>query len=45
MALIQLIYLSSLSDMKHEGEISKILESSIRRNKVNGITGMLLQRF
>ncbi len=42
MALIQLIYLSSLSDMKHEGEISKILESSIRRNKENGITGMLL---
>ena len=42
MALIQLIYLSSLSDMKLEGEISKILESSIRRNKEDGITGMLL---
>ncbi len=42
MALIQLIYLSSLSDIKLEAGIAKILQSSIRHNKVNGITGMLL---
>jgi len=42
MALIQLIYLSSLTDMKLEHEISKILESSIDHNKENAITGMLL---
>lgn len=42
MALIQLIYLSSLRDIKFEHEIGKILESSVRRNRENGITGMLL---
>ena len=42
MALIQLIYLSSLADIKLEPEIGKILESSVRRNEANGITGMLL---
>ena len=42
MALIQLIYLSSLSDIKLESEIGKILESSVCHNKESGITGMLL---
>lgn len=42
MALIQLIYLSSLSDRKYEHEIGNILESSVRRNGEDGITGMLL---
>lgn len=42
MALIQLIYVSSLSDIKLEQDIGKILESSVRHNKENGITGMLL---
>ena len=42
MALIQLIYVSSLSDIKLEHEIGKVLESSIRHNKENAITGMLL---
>ena len=42
MNLIQLIYLSSLSDVKLEHEIGKIVESSVRHNKENGITGMLL---
>ncbi len=42
MALIQLIYLSSLSDMRLEAEIGKILESSVRRNQEDGVTGMLL---
>ena len=42
MALIQLIYLSSLTDIKMEHEIGKILESSVRHNQEDGITGMLL---
>jgi len=42
MALIQLIYVSSLSDIKLEQDIGKILESSVRHNKENDITGMLL---
>ncbi|MCX7110337.1 MAG: BLUF domain-containing protein [Proteobacteria bacterium] len=42
MNLIQLIYLSSLSDIRLEHEIGKILESSVRNNNENGITGMLL---
>ena len=42
MALIQIIYVSSLSDIKLEHDIGKVLESSIRHNKENGITGMLL---
>jgi hypothetical protein len=37
-----LVYLSSLTDVKFESEIPKILEASIRRNKESNITGMLL---
>ncbi|MFM8330705.1 MAG: BLUF domain-containing protein [Candidatus Methylumidiphilus sp.] len=42
MALMHLVYLSSLVDISLESEIPKILESSVRNNPVSGITGMLL---
>ncbi len=42
MALIQIVYVSSLKTLRLESEISNILESSIRHNKENDITGMLL---
>lgn len=42
MALIHLVYLSSLVDISLESEIPKILEASVRNNPVTGITGMLL---
>ncbi len=42
MPLKQLIYFSKLSDIKMEQDIGKILESCVRHNKENGITGMLL---
>lgn len=42
MALVQLIYVSSLVSLDMESELGKILESSVRHNLENGITGMLL---
>lgn len=41
MSLVQLIYVSDLVG-DNEGEIARILETSVRRNKDNDITGMLL---
>jgi len=42
MALIHLIYTSAIADPSMEGQIDKILETSVRRNRDTGITGMLL---
>jgi hypothetical protein len=42
MALTQLIYVSSAARNLDEGDIHRILESSVRHNAANDITGMLL---
>ncbi len=42
MALLQLIYVSTLAAGTSEAEIVQILETSVRRNTAVGITGMLL---
>ncbi len=42
MTLKQLIYVSSICHLELESEIGNILNSSIRRNEENNITGMLL---
>ena len=41
MALTELIYVSNLVG-ESEHELGAILESSVRHNQLNGITGMLL---
>jgi hypothetical protein len=41
MALTELIYVSSMAG-ESEHELGAILESSVRHNQLNGITGMLL---
>lgn len=41
MAYLQLIYVSDLVDKK-ESELGPILESAVRHNREDGITGMLL---
>jgi hypothetical protein len=41
MALTELIYVSTLAG-KSDQELGAILESSVRHNQLNGITGMLL---
>jgi hypothetical protein len=41
MSLVQLIYLSDLVD-KNEAHIAPILQSAVKHNSKNGITGMLL---
>ena len=41
MKLVQLIYVSDLVD-NDESVLASILESAVRRNQQNGITGMLL---
>lgn len=41
MSLVQLIYLSDLVD-KNEADIAPILQSAVKHNSKNGITGMLL---
>lgn len=42
MSLIQLIYVSSAATEYDADELDRILESSVRRNRNDGITGMLL---
>jgi hypothetical protein len=42
MALTQLIYVSSAARNLDEGDIHRMLESSVRHNLANDITGMLL---
>jgi hypothetical protein len=42
MALIQLIYVSSDSRQLDRGDIAKMLESAVRHNAANDVTGMLL---
>jgi hypothetical protein len=42
MALIQLIYVSSDSRHLDRGEVAKILESAVRHNAANDVSGMLL---
>lgn len=40
--LVQFVYVSSASCLLNEGELRAILESSVRHNSEQGITGMLL---
>lgn len=42
MSLIHLVYISTLRQGVDEAEIAKILASCDRRNKADGVTGMLL---
>jgi hypothetical protein len=42
MALIQLIYVSSDSRQLDSWDVAKLLESSVRHNTANDVTGMLL---
>ncbi len=42
MALIQLIYVSSALKKQSDAELDAILESSVRNNKKNNVSGMLL---
>jgi hypothetical protein len=42
MALNQLIYVSSATRKLDESDLAKILESAVRNNSVNDVTGMLL---
>ncbi len=42
MALHQLIYVSTAEHLLSDEEIKAILDSSVRHNRENGITGMLL---
>lgn len=42
MALNQLIYVSSATRKLDESDIGKILESAVRNNTANAVTGMLL---
>jgi hypothetical protein len=42
MALIQVIYVSSATGELDEAELEKMLESSVRHNQAQGVTGMLL---
>jgi hypothetical protein len=42
MALTQLIYVSSSSRVLDQGDIHRMLDSSVRHNAANNITGMLL---
>lgn len=42
MSLIQLIYVSAATIELSDEELAKVLESSVRHNKEQGVTGMLL---
>jgi hypothetical protein len=42
MSLVQLIYVSSATHPLSDGELEKILESSVRHNTTSNITGMML---
>ena len=42
MALIQLIYVSSAAREMDEGDLHRMLESAVRHNETNNVTGMLL---
>lgn len=42
MTLTQLIYVSSAARVLDEGDIHRMLESSVRHNAANKVTGMLL---
>jgi hypothetical protein len=42
MAVTQLIYVSSAARDLDEGDIHRLLESSVRHNEANNVTGMLL---
>lgn len=42
MSLVRLVYVSSATQPLRDAELARILESSVRHNRTQGITGMLL---
>lgn len=42
MSLVRLVYVSSATQRLEDADLARILESSVRHNRTQGITGMLL---